>query len=90
MMEVINSLVQSPFGIVVAMVMGLVLLLFSLWFGFFVVALPVGAVISDIKPAVETPTGKTEKPITTPEPALELTTDSYVEEERKEAVALHS
>lgn len=49
MLEVINELSQAPFGIVVIELMILVIILFFLWFCFFVVGLPLGALISAIK-----------------------------------------
>lgn len=52
MLEITNNLSNSPFGIVVMALMGLALLLFSLWFSFFALTMPLGSLISATKSSI--------------------------------------
>lgn len=71
MFEVINELSQSPFGIVVIGLTALTLLLFFLWFGFFVVGLPMGSLISTVKLKLGGRAGGEEKQTLEHEPTIE-------------------
>jgi hypothetical protein len=46
---IIDQLLQSPMGVGLMVLMGLVMLTFFLWYGFFVIALPSTAAISMVK-----------------------------------------
>lgn len=71
MLEITNDLSNSPFGIVVMGLMGMALLLLSLWFSFFAMAMPLGSLISATKLSIgKTHDGEGEK-ILDSEPAIE-------------------
>ena len=52
------QLMQNPMGVGLAVLMGLVILTFVLWYGFFVIALPFAAAISFVRDMVVHPWGK--------------------------------
>ncbi len=53
MKEVIVSLMQTPAGISVAIVMGFALLTFAIWYVFYIVYLPVASFVSVMKIKLE-------------------------------------
>ena len=81
MIEVINELTQSPFGIVATGMTGLVLLLFLFWFDFFAVGLPLGSLISAVKLNIERPRKGEEKETLEDEPTIETKLHSMTKEE---------
>jgi len=52
MMGIIDQLLQSPVGIGVMALMGLVMFTFFLWYGFFAIALPSASAISFVRDAI--------------------------------------
>ncbi len=53
MTEIINQLLQGPLGVSLIVLMGLVMLTFFLWYGFFVIILPSASLISTFKIIME-------------------------------------
>ena len=53
MKEIFVALLQNPIGICMAVLMGLTILTFFFWYGFYIIALPAISLISVVKATIE-------------------------------------